>query len=202
MYADVRSILLLLFEFKGREQINTAENRNLVLEAAQQGLVLLKNAKPAGSSGGSGGSGRAGLPLDSATIKSLALVGPNVHNIVTHDCTHPLRQEPSYLGCEGCYCANAIDPVNPQQGFAMHMHASRINFTAGCSDITCTNDSVQWGMAEAAAAQADATVVIMVRMLFLETRGHCWGLKYLAGAKYFSPQHCPLGECRLRSNLC
>ena len=36
---------------------------------------------------------------------------------------------------------------------------------------------------------------VSVRMLFLETRGHCWGLKYLAG-------HCPLGECRLRSNLC
>ena len=31
-----------------------------------------------------------------------------------------------------------------------------------------------------------------VRLLFLETRGHCWGLKYLAPAKYFSPQHCPL----------
>ena len=41
-----------------------------------------------------------------------------------------------------------------------------------------------------------------VRMLFLETRGHCWGLNYLAPAKYFSPQHCPLGECHLRYNFC
>ena len=44
--------------------------------------------------------------------------------------------------------------------------------------------------------------IYKVRMLFLETRGHCWGLNYLAPAKYFSPQHCPLGECCLRSKLC
>ena len=38
-----------------------------------------------------------------------------------------------------------------------------------------------------------------VRMLFLETRGHCWGLNH---AKDFSPQHRPLEGRRLRSNLC
>ena len=38
----------------GQEQINTVENRNLVLEAAQQGLVLLKNAKPTSGGGGRG----------------------------------------------------------------------------------------------------------------------------------------------------
>ena len=155
----------------GQEQINTAQNRNLVLEAAQQGLVLLKNAKPTdGGGGGRGGASGLGLPLDSTAIKSLALVGPNVHNIVTHDCKKPLRQEPSYLGCEGCYCANAIDPVNPQQGFAMH--TSRINFTAGCSDIHCEADSAQWSMAAAAAAQADATVAIMG----LDVTQECEGL--------------------------
>ena len=39
--------------------------------------------------------------LDQSTVKTLALVGPNVQNIVTKDCG--TRKEPSYLGCEGCY---------------------------------------------------------------------------------------------------
>jgi hypothetical protein len=41
-----------------------------------------------------------------------------VENIVTRDCG--LRKEPSYLGCEGCYCANAVDPVSPVAGFGVH----------------------------------------------------------------------------------
>ena len=36
---------------------------------------------------------------------------------------------------------------------------------------------------------------MFVRMLyFLEPRGHCWGLNYLAVTKYFRPQHCPRGD--------
>ena len=52
---------------------------------------------------------------------------------MTHDCG--TRAEPSYLGCEGCYCANAIDPVNPQQGFAPLTQS--LTFAAGCYDIFC-----------------------------------------------------------------
>jgi beta-glucosidase-like glycosyl hydrolase len=82
----------------GSEQINSTRNREIVLEAAAQGLVLLVN-KPskqghadgagdgsgaragagAGAGVGSAASASAGagaLPLNSATVKTLALVGP------------------------------------------------------------------------------------------------------------------------------
>ena len=94
-------------------------------------------------------------PLQTS-VKKLALVGPNVENIVTHDCG--VRKEPSYLGCEGCYCkppryrwqmgwillkmpaislpagANAIDPVSPVEGFGRH---AAVDFVKGCSSILC-----------------------------------------------------------------
>lgn len=54
----------------GPKDVCTPENQELAREAARQGIVLLKNT--AGS-----------LPLSASTIKSLALIGPNVN--ATHD---------------------------------------------------------------------------------------------------------------------
>ena len=51
---------------------------------------------------------------------------------MTKDCGS--RKEPSYLGCEGCYCANAIDPVSPKMGFDRH---AEVDYVPGCSDILC-----------------------------------------------------------------
>lgn len=68
---------------------------------------------------------------------------------------------------------------------------------AGGKTITSTAGSDTVWRAKLPPTPASATPTTLsfkVRMLFLETRGHCWG------AKYFSPQHCPLGGCRLCSN--
>jgi beta-glucosidase-like glycosyl hydrolase len=49
----------------GAEMVDTPLNREVVLAAAAQGLVLLKNAE-------------ATLPLRRSAVKTVALVGPNV----------------------------------------------------------------------------------------------------------------------------
>lgn len=50
----------------GPKDVCTQENQELAVEAARQGIVLLKNA---------GGS----LPLSTTAIKSLAVIGPNAN---------------------------------------------------------------------------------------------------------------------------
>lgn len=50
----------------GPKDVCTAENQELAVEAARQGIVLLKNA---------GGS----LPLSTTAIKSIAVIGPNAN---------------------------------------------------------------------------------------------------------------------------
>jgi beta-D-xylosidase 4 len=142
----------------GAETINTPVNRDTVLAAAAQGLVLLVNKAKT-------------LPLRKSAVKTVALVGPNVQNIVTKDCG--VRKEPSYLGCEGCYCANAIDPVSPRDGFASH---ATIDYVAGCSTIMCDPSEKSkpggWNAAAAAAGKADATVVIVGLDVTQECEGH------------------------------
>ena len=140
----------------GAEAVNTPANRETVLAAAAQGLVLLVNKKQT-------------LPFSASKVQSLALVGPNVENIVTKDCG--VRKEPSYLGCEGCYCANAVDPVSPRQGFAMHSRS--VEFVAGCSSIMCDPEEKDgWADAARAAGGADATVVIVGLDVTQECEGH------------------------------
>ena len=142
----------------GAETVNTPVNRDTVLAAAAQGLVLLVNKAQT-------------LPLRKSEVKTVALVGPNVQNIVTKDCG--VRKEPSYLGCEGCYCANAIDPVSPRDGFAAH---ATIDYVAGCSTIMCEpsekSEPGGWDDAAAAAGKADATVVIVGLDVTQECEGH------------------------------
>ena len=50
----------------GPKDVCTPENQELALDAARQGIVLLKNS--AGS-----------LPFSAANIKSLAVIGPNAN---------------------------------------------------------------------------------------------------------------------------
>ena len=95
-----------------------------------------------------------------------------MQNIVTKDCG--TRKEPSYLGCEGCYCANAIDPISPRTGFAMH--AANVDYVAGCTTIMCDPEEKDepggWQDAATAAGKADATVVIVGLDVTQECEGH------------------------------
>ena len=63
-----------------------------------------------------------------------------------------------------------------------------------CDLVDEVNQELMVAKDEVVKLEEAAVAAVKVRMLFLETRGHCWGLKYLAPTKYLSPQHCPLGN--------
>eukprot|EP01052_Picozoa_sp_SAG31_P006802 SAG31_NODE_317_length_17813_cov_5.788585_9_plen_171_part_00 len=89
-----------------------------------------------------------------------------MQNVVTHDCGP--RKMPSYLGCEGCYCGNPIDPVSPLAGFARYAGAT--THVQGCS--IAGNSTEGFAAAKRAASQADETVLIVG----LDVTQECEGL--------------------------
>ncbi|CAA0831044.1 Beta-D-xylosidase 4 [Striga hermonthica] len=112
----------------GPKDVCTAANQELAREVARQGIVLLKNSK--GS-----------LPLSAASIKSLAVIGPNAN--VTH----------TMLGnYEGSPCKY----TTPLQGLTASVHTV---YHPGCADVSC--GSAQVDAAKNIAAAADAVVLVM-----------------------------------------
>ncbi|XP_047982962.1 beta-xylosidase/alpha-L-arabinofuranosidase 1-like [Salvia hispanica] len=112
----------------GPKDVCTPENQNLAREVARQGIVLLKNS--AGS-----------LPLSSASIKSLAVIGPNAN--VTH----------TMLGnYEGIPCKY----TTPLQGLTA---STATLYQPGCADTSCATAQVD--AAKKVAASADAVVLVM-----------------------------------------
>ncbi|PNT63716.1 hypothetical protein BRADI_4g20240v3, partial [Brachypodium distachyon] len=91
----------------GAADICTAEHRSLALDAAQDGIVLLKN--DAGI-----------LPLDRAAVASTAVIGPNANN--------PGALIANYFGppCES---------TTPLKGIQGYVKDAR--FLAGCSSTAC-----------------------------------------------------------------
>ncbi|XP_010546993.1 PREDICTED: beta-D-xylosidase 1 isoform X3 [Tarenaya hassleriana] len=113
----------------GPRDVCTTAHQNLALEAAHQGIVLLKN------------SGRS-LPLSRTRHRTVAVIGPNSDVTVT---------------MIGNYAGKACAYTSPLQGISRY---ARTIHQAGCSGVACT-DAGQIGAAEAAARQADATVLVM-----------------------------------------
>ncbi|KAL8540628.1 hypothetical protein ACS0TY_002034 [Phlomoides rotata] len=112
----------------GPKDVCTAANQELAREVARQGIVLLKNTE--GS-----------LPLSPASIKSLAVIGPNA--VATH----------TMLGnYEGTPCKY----TSPLQG----LNASVATvYQQGCADTKCVTAQVD--AAKKIAAAADAVVLVM-----------------------------------------
>ena len=109
--------------------VNYTANFEVALRAAREGIVLLDNHK-------------AVLPFDKATIKSVAVIGPNADNpgnMQGVDC----HGVPPYL-------------ITPTQGIG---NFSAINFAAGCA-IGGTSKS-GFAAAVAAAKASDAVVLVM-----------------------------------------
>ncbi|GAV91407.1 Glyco_hydro_3 domain-containing protein/Glyco_hydro_3_C domain-containing protein/Fn3-like domain-containing protein [Cephalotus follicularis] len=113
----------------GPNDVCTPAHKQLALEAARQGIVLLKN------------SGHT-LPLSTRRHRTVTVVGPN------SDVTETMI---------GNYAGVACGYTTPLQGISRY---AKTVYQVGCFDVACTSNQ-QFGAAEAAAGQADATVLVM-----------------------------------------
>ncbi|KAA8514956.1 hypothetical protein F0562_018257 [Nyssa sinensis] len=130
-------VLLRLGFFDGSPQFNllnkddvcSNEHKELAAEAAREGIVLLKNENKS-------------LPLDSAKVKTLAVVGPhaNATSVMIGN----------YAGVPCRYIA-------PLDGFSSF---GKVNYEMGCADVACKNESLIFPAMEAA-KKADATILVV-----------------------------------------
>nr|GME11200.1 probable beta-D-xylosidase 5 [Ipomoea batatas] len=106
------------FDSLGHDDICSDDHIELAAQAARQGIVLLKNDNNT-------------LPLDSANVKTLAVVGPH---------------------------ANATKAmIGNYEGFTGY---TRVYYEMGCANVHCKNESLIFP-AVRAAKKADATVVVV-----------------------------------------
>jgi len=124
----------LQYGMLGLADICTEDNQHLALEAARQGLVLLKNEKQA-------------LPWKKVHGLRLAVIGPHVN---------------ATAEMLGNYKGIPCKFISPLEGLstALSGHSASIIYQPGCSDIAC-EDSHLISAAEEAAAQADAIVLVV-----------------------------------------
>ncbi|KAB2004839.1 hypothetical protein ES319_D11G227800v1 [Gossypium barbadense] len=95
----------------GPQNICTIEHKMLALEAARQGIVLLKNEKKF-------------LPLDRNVVSSIAIIGPMANNI-------------SNMG--GGYTGFPCDPKSFYEGLLGYVE--KASYASGCSDVPCDSDA-------------------------------------------------------------
>ncbi|XWS41692.1 hypothetical protein CRYUN_Cryun17cG0104500 [Craigia yunnanensis] len=99
------------FRKLGPQEICTSEHKLLALEAARQGIVLLKNMKKF-------------LPLNRNAVSSLAIIGPMANNI-------------SNMG--GGYTGVPCDPKSLFEG--LQGYVKQASYASGCSDVPCDSDA-------------------------------------------------------------
>ncbi|CAL0300803.1 unnamed protein product [Lupinus luteus] len=119
----------------GPTDVCTTEHQELAREAARQGIVLLKNNEES-------------LPLDSQTIKSLAVIGPNANATSV---------------MIGNYAGIPCKYTTPLEGLTALVPT---NYVPGCADVQCANAEID--EATKIAASADATVIIVGASLDIE----------------------------------
>ncbi|XP_022740257.1 probable beta-D-xylosidase 6 [Durio zibethinus] len=95
----------------GPEEICTSEHKMLALEAARQGIVLLKNKKKF-------------LPLNRNVVSSLAIIGPMANNI-------------SNMG--GGHTGVPCEPKSFFEG--LRGYVNQASYASGCSDVPCDSDA-------------------------------------------------------------
>ncbi|KAF5463181.1 hypothetical protein F2P56_019117 [Juglans regia] len=94
----------------GPKDVCTLEHKKLALEAARQGIVLLKNNKKF-------------LPLDKNVVSSLAIIGPKANNV-------------SQLG--GGYTGVPCNPKSLFERFQAYI--KKTSYAAGCFNVSCDYD--------------------------------------------------------------
>ncbi|KNA26035.1 hypothetical protein SOVF_001040 isoform A [Spinacia oleracea] len=115
----------------GPADVCSPAHQDLALEAARQGIVLLKNH----------GDGPT-LPLSRIRHRTVAVIGPNSDVTVT---------------MIGNYAGIACGYTTPVQGIERY---AKVIHQEGCANVGC-NDDRQFGAAVTAATQADATILVM-----------------------------------------
>lgn len=108
------------FGLIGPEAVCTDSHRQLALEAARQGLVLLKNEDKA-------------LPLLKGHINKLAIIGPNANS--------------STDALLGNYAGPPCSTVSPLEGLQKYVD---VLYQPGCIDVACVSDSLVQAAAESA----------------------------------------------------
>ncbi|WCJ32040.1 beta-xylosidase 1 [Euphorbia peplus] len=95
----------------GPKDVCTKEHKRLALEAARQGIVLLKNDKKF-------------LPLDKKAVRSLAIIGPLANDSIN-------------LG--GDYTGYSCDPQSLLDGLKAYI--TKTSYAVGCSNVSCNSDA-------------------------------------------------------------
>ncbi|CAB4306790.1 unnamed protein product [Prunus armeniaca] len=126
------------FKSLGKKDICTKEHIELATEAAREGLVLLKNVNET-------------LPLNSAKIKTLAVVGPHAN------ATEVMI---------GNYAGVPCQYTSPIDAFKSY---GEVTYEVGC-DVACQNESLIFP-AMRAAKKADATILVVGLDLSVEAEG-------------------------------
>jgi beta-glucosidase len=110
--------------------VNSVEHQQLVLEAGKKSLVLLKNENHI-------------LPLDTANVKKIAIIGPNAA-IMQTDGSGSSWVDPFYK-------------ISPKEGIENYIGADRVLYAKGC-DISGTSYSDDLADAFTYAGQADVVI--------------------------------------------
>ena len=119
---------------RAEKEGNTKENRQLALQTAREGIVLLKNEKNL-------------LPLDKKTIKSIAVIGPNAdaeRNQLGDYLSRPVTQDVITV-LEGI--RNKVSP------------RTKVNYVKGCEIMG--NELNEINKAVEAAKKADIAIVVV-----------------------------------------
>ena len=130
----------------GPEAVDTPAHRTLALDAARQGIVLLKNA------------GRT-LPLKPTEVKRLALIGPHANGSLI------FLGGPNYHG--DCSLVEAYTPLLRARAKLPH---AEVTYTQGCT--VAGDDRSGVAAAVAAAESADTVVLFLGLDQSIENEGH------------------------------
>ena len=129
----------------GKNDICTSRSIELATQVAREGITLLKNDGPT-------------LPLNTATFKTLAVVGPHANSTVAMIGNYAF--DPRNPGSPCRY-------TSPIDGFSTY---GKVNYAAGCSDVKCKDASLIPPAVEAAKT-ADATIIVTGLDLSIEAEG-------------------------------
>lgn len=94
------------------DQVCSWDHQNLALQAALDGIVLLKNSESL-------------LPLSKSQVSSLAIIGPNANNFTV---------------LLGDYAGPPCKIVTPLMGLQSYVKDTR--YLAGCQDVACNSSSI------------------------------------------------------------
>lgn len=127
-------------------ELDSPEGRQMAYQVAAEGMVLLKNEANF-------------LPIDPASVKTVAVIGPNADNIANQ---------------HGCYTRVGAHTVTPLEGLRNRLpEGVEVLYAEGCSIMDESED----GLAEAIELARKADLVVLVVGDAIESCRECYGAK-------------------------